>query len=188
MTIIALITFWLLFCCLLFASWPHFPLVQQCSVNKTLCRARQFNGLRPYKIEPRAHGGRSRCVLCVWSCVCLRRSPSTQARDLEQLAGGTLGHQPAAAHNRYQAWSNDWCKGRFLWGAFLLGYKQSIFCLQAINSHCPLKSGNRAGSSRNESDYSRRGTQVSFPLLESRNCDNFGLAHLQLYRQKTDNW
>ena len=31
-------------------------------------------------------------------------------------------------------------------------------------SFCPIKRGNRAGSSRNESDYSPRGTQISFPL------------------------
>ena len=31
-----------------------------------------------------------------------------------------------------------------------------------------------------ESDYSRRGTQISFPFLESRSCENFGLAHFSI--------
>ena len=62
--------------------------------------------------------------------------------------------------------------------SFFLGCKQRFFCFQV--SFCPVKRGNRAGSSRNESDYSRRGTQISFPLLESRSCDNFGLAHFSI--------
>ena len=37
----------------------------------------------------------------------------------------------------------------------------------------PVKRGNRAGSCRNESDYSRRGTQISFPLLESSQADSY---------------
>ena len=52
-----------------------------------------------------------------------------------------------------------------------------FFCFQV--SFCPVKRGNRPGSSRNESDYSRRGTQISFPisfaLLDCRSCKNFGL-------------
>ena len=44
-----------------------------------------------------------------------------------------------------------------------------------------MKRGNRAGSSRNESGYSRRGTQTSFPFLESRSCENFGLAHFLIF-------
>ena len=44
------------------------------------------------------------------------------------------------------------------------GRKQRFCCVQV--SFCPLKRGNRAGSSRNESAYSRRGTQTSFPLLD----------------------
>ena len=55
---------------------------------------------------------------------------------------------------------------------------KGFFCFEI--SFCPVKRGNRAGSSRNESDYSRRGTQISFPLLESRSCENFGLAHLSM--------
>ena len=38
-----------------------------------------------------------------------------------------------------------------------------------------MKRGDRAGSSRNEFDYSRRGTQTSLPLLDYRSCENFGL-------------
>ena len=39
-------------------------------------------------------------------------------------------------------------------------------CFQV--SLCPLKRGTRAGFAWNESDYSRRGTHISFPILESR--------------------
>ena len=58
-----------------------------------------------------------------------------------------------------------------------------FFCFQA--SFCPVKRGIRAGSCRNESDHSRRGTQISFPLLESRSCENFGLliAHFSIVYQ-----
>ena len=49
---------------------------------------------------------------------------------------------------------------RFLWGLFFWGYNQSFFCFQV--SYCPVKRRNQASSSRNESDYSRRGTQISF--------------------------
>ena len=64
---------------------------------------------------------------------------------------------------------------RFLWGLFFLGYKQRFFCFQV--SFRPVKRGNRAGSSRNEFNYSRRGTQTSFSLLDCRSCENFELAH-----------
>ena len=37
--------------------------------------------------------------------------------------------------------------------------------------------GNWAGSSQNEFDYSRRGIQAIFPLLDCRSCEKFGLAH-----------
>ena len=39
-------------------------------------------------------------------------------------------------------------------------------------SFCPVKRGNRAGSSRNEFDCSRS-TQTSSPLLDCRSCENF---------------
>ena len=61
---------------------------------------------------------------------------------------------------------------------FQKGCKQIFFCFQV--SFCPIKRGNRAGSSRNESNYSRRDTQISFAFLESRSCDNFGLAHFSI--------
>ena len=48
-----------------------------------------------------------------------------------------------------------------------------FFCFQV--SFCPVKRGNRAGPSRNESVYSQRGTQTSFPLLDCRSCDKFGV-------------
>ena len=41
---------------------------------------------------------------------------------------------------------------------------QRFFCVHV--SFCLVKRGNRAGSSWNESDYSRRGTQTSFSLLD----------------------
>ena len=41
-------------------------------------------------------------------------------------------------------------------GLLFLGYKQTSLCFQA--SYCPAKRGSRAGASRNEFDYSRRGT------------------------------
>ena len=57
----------------------------------------------------------------------------------------------------------------FLMGDFFFRL-QNFFCFQA--SYCPVKRRNRAGSSRNESYYSRRGTQISFPLLESRSWES----------------
>ena len=54
-----------------------------------------------------------------------------------------------------------------------------FFCFQV--SFCPVKRGNRTGSSRNESVYSRRGTQTSFPLLENRSCKKFGLAPFSIF-------
>ena len=53
------------------------------------------------------------------------------------------------------------------------------FCFQV--SFCPVMRGNRGGSSRNESDYSRRGTQISFPLVDCRRCEDFGLAHFSIF-------
>ena len=62
-------------------------------------------------------------------------------------------------------------------GLLLLGCKQTFFCFQV--SFCPVKRWNRVGSFRNEFDYSREGTQISFPLLDSRSCENFGLLIFQ---------
>ena len=57
---------------------------------------------------------------------------------------------------------------------------QSFICFEV--RYCPAKRGNRAGSSRNEFDYSRRGTQAIFPLLGCRSYENFGLliAHFSV--------
>ena len=65
--------------------------------------------------------------------------------------------------------------GLFFWGC------RVFFCFQV--SFCPVKRGNRAGSSQNEFDYSRRGTQISFPFLDCRSCENFGLyvAHFSTF-------
>ena len=63
-------------------------------------------------------------------------------------------------------------------GLFFWGCKQRFFYFQV--SFCLVKRGKRAGSARNESDYSRRGTQISFPLLESRSCENFGLSQISI--------
>ena len=54
-----------------------------------------------------------------------------------------------------------------------------LLCFQV--SFGLLKRRNRAESSRNESDYSRRSAQTSFPLLESRFCENFGLAYFSIF-------
>ena len=64
----------------------------------------------------------------------------------------------------------------FVMRDFFLRLQTEIFFFQG--SFSPVKRGNRAGSSRNESDYSRRGTQISFPLLESRSCENLSLIHI----------
>ena len=64
-------------------------------------------------------------------------------------------------------------------GDFLFRLQAELFCFQV--SYCPVKRGNRADSSQNESDHSRRGTQAIFPLLESRSCENFGLAHFSFF-------
>ena len=68
--------------------------------------------------------------------------------------------------------------GRSFWGTFLVRFQVELFLL---SSCCPVKRGNRAGSSRNESNYSRRGTQISFPLFQVRSCENFGLAHFSTF-------
>ena len=54
-----------------------------------------------------------------------------------------------------------------------------FFCFQV--RFCPVKRGNRAGSSRNEFNYSRRGTQSSFLFLDCRRCKNFGLGHFSVF-------
>ena len=64
-------------------------------------------------------------------------------------------------------------------GDFFRGYKQNVFCFQV--SYFPVKRGNRAGSSQNEFDYSRRGTQAILPLPDCRSCENFGLAHFSIF-------
>ena len=49
-----------------------------------------------------------------------------------------------------------------LLGRLLCGASEFFFCFQVVSSFCPVKRGNRAGSSRNEFDHSRRGTETSF--------------------------
>ena len=63
--------------------------------------------------------------------------------------------------------------GLFFWGC------RVFFCFQV--SFCPVKRGNRAGSSQNEFDYSPRSTQTSLPFLDCRSCENFGLAHFSIF-------
>ena len=77
-----------------------------------------------------------------------------------------------------------WLLDRFLWGLILR--LRSFLCLQV--SYCPAKRGNRAGSSRNEFDYSGRGTQAIFPPLDCRSCDNFGLAHFSIFLLEKKSW
>ena len=67
---------------------------------------------------------------------------------------------------------------------FFLGYNQSFSCFQV--SYCPAKRGNRAGSSRNEFNYSRIGTQAIFPLLDCRSCDNLDYLINFLLEKKVD--
>ena len=70
----------------------------------------------------------------------------------------------------------------FVMPDFFLRLQTECFCFQV--SFCPGKCGNRACSFRNESDYSRRGTQISFQLLESRRCENFGLTVYPIWSKK----
>ena len=69
--------------------------------------------------------------------------------------------------------------GRLLWGIFFKWLQAELFMLSI--SYCPAKRENRAGSSRNEIDYSRRSNQAIFPLLDCRSCENFGLAHFSIF-------
>ena len=71
-------------------------------------------------------------------------------------------------------------------GLFFWGCKQRFFCFQF--SFCPVKQGNRAGSSRNEFYYSRRGAQTSFLLLDCRSCENFGLVHVSIFLLGIKSW
>ena len=64
-------------------------------------------------------------------------------------------------------------------GLLFLGCKHIFFCFQV--SFRPVQRGNRAGSSRNKFDYSRRGAQTSFPLLGCRSCEKFGVAHFSFF-------
>ena len=56
--------------------------------------------------------------------------------------------------------------------------KIDLFALKLF--FCPVKRGNRAGSSQNDTDYSWRGVQIRFSLLESRSCEIFGPAHFSI--------
>ena len=64
-------------------------------------------------------------------------------------------------------------------GLLFWGCEQRFSCFQA--RLCPVKRGNRASSSRNEFDHSRKGTHTSFPLLDCRSCHNFGPAHFSIF-------
>ena len=85
-------------------------------------------------------------------------------------------------YNRENDFKNNWKgigKAVSYGGLFFFGDKQSFLCFQV--SYCPAKRGNRAGPSRNEYDYSRRGTQAISTLLDCRSCENFGLAHFSIF-------
>ena len=64
--------------------------------------------------------------------------------------------------------------GRLLCGTFLLKL-QTEFCFFR-SRFCPVKAGNRAGSSMNECEFSRIGTNTSLPLPESPKCWKCGLS------------
>ena len=62
-------------------------------------------------------------------------------------------------------------EGRLLRRTFFLEVANRVFfCFEV--GFCPVNRGNRAGSSRNESDYSRGGAQITLPLLDCRSCEN----------------
>ena len=71
-------------------------------------------------------------------------------------------------------------------GNFLFYVANRLFCFQV--SFCPVKRGNRAGSSRNEVDYSWRGSQTSFSLLDCRCCENFWLPHFSIFLLEKKSW
>lgn len=72
----------------------------------------------------------------------------------------------------------------FFMRAFFLaaaGLQPDIFLLSSwFFDPVRQKTGNRAGSSRDEPAYSRRGTQTSFPLLENHSNENLGPAHFSV--------
>ena len=57
-----------------------------------------------------------------------------------------------------------------------------LFCFQV--GFFPVRRGNRAGSFSNESDYSQRVAQIVFPLLDSRSCEKFRLAHCSIVQHE----
>ena len=61
----------------------------------------------------------------------------------------------------------------FVREVFFRDYKQTSFCFQAMFR--TVNRENRACFSRNESDYSRRGTHIKFGLLKGRRYERFGL-------------
>ena len=75
-------------------------------------------------------------------------------------------------------------------GLLYWGCKQRCFFFQVSFCSIPgtsylYREVNRASSSRNKSDYSRRSPQISFPFLESRSCENFELSHFSIVRKLT---
>ena len=122
--------------------------------------------------------------------ICLKSSNCTlkQSKTNPPLGQHPDNLMPLARYKRRQNYLKNYCylkpktksrtKAVSYRGLFFLGYKQSFL----HSSYCPVRRENRVGSSWNESDYSGRGTQISFPLFESRSCENFGLltAHFSI--------
>ena len=71
---------------------------------------------------------------------------------------------------------------RFVCGSFFLRLQTENFMLSSFVFNCDERKAGRCF--RNEFDYSRRSTQTSFPLLDCRNCENFGLPRLSIWLLK----
>ena len=63
-----------------------------------------------------------------------------------------------------------------------------FFWVKSFSSFCPVKRGYWAGSSRSEFDYFRSGTWTSFPLIDRRIWENFGIAHLSIFLLEKKRW
>ena len=103
-------------------------------------------------------------IVRLWSCV---------FQDYLLLSSAqTIVQSPSAVHEEKSIllyWyiiSKPVCYG----GLFVLDCR--VFCCFQVR-FCPVKRGNRAGFSRNEFHYSRRGTKTSLPLLDCGSCENF---------------
>ena len=70
----------------------------------------------------------------------------------------------------------------YVCGSFFLRLQTENFMLSSFVFNRNERKARRCF--RNEFDCSRRGTQTSFPLLDCRNCENFGLPRLSIWLLK----